>query len=101
MIGFVLDDAGRKVVGVNCDALALAIERADRDLARLRHAAAYLGDAETSFPVFDDVAADDGDLRVDDRRYGSSVSSSSSPALSDATKSRSPACTCGAARPTP
>ena len=44
----------------------MTIERADFDLARPRHAAPHVGDAETSFPVFDDVAADDGDFGIDD-----------------------------------
>ena len=38
-----------------------------RDLPRARHAAADVGNAQAAFPVLDDVAADDGDLRVDDR----------------------------------
>ena len=67
MIGLVLDDARRKIVRAQLDALAVPVERAHLDLARPRHAAADVGDAQAAFPVLDDVGADDGDLGVDDR----------------------------------
>ncbi len=42
-------------------------QRAHRDLARPRHAAADVGNAQAAFPVLDDLGADRRDLRVDDR----------------------------------
>src|SRR5581483_131590 len=67
VIGLVLDDARRKVVRADLDALAVAIEGAHFDLTRTRHAAADVRDAQTSFPVFDHVDADRRDLGIDDR----------------------------------
>ena len=67
VIGFVLDDAGRELAGLELDALALAIERADLDLERARHLAADVGNAQAALPALDDLLADDLDLGVDDR----------------------------------
>ena len=64
-----------------------------------RHAAADVGDAEAALPVLRGLVADRGDLGIDEherlaRRPRPSASS-------EATNSRSPSCTCGAASPTP
>src|SRR5258708_394459 len=67
MVGFVLDDARRKIVRAQFHTLAVPIVGADADLTSARHASANVRNAETSFPVLDDVLADDGDIRVDDR----------------------------------
>ena len=58
MIGFVLDDARRKVVRLHLDPFARAIERPDLDRARPRHAAADVGNAEAPFPVLDHLRLD-------------------------------------------
>ena len=91
MIGLVLDDARREIrAALQLDALAVAVERAHLDLARPRHAAADVGDAQAAFPVLDDVAADRRDLGIDDRhRLAARLARSSSPASSAATNSRS------------
>src|SRR4051812_35403584 len=62
MIGLVLDDAGGEVAGVELDAFAASIERADFDHARPRHPAANVRNAQAPLPVFDAVGADRRDL---------------------------------------
>ena len=50
---------------------SMRVARCDRgahlDLARARHPAADVGNAQAAFPVLDDLVADDGDLGVDER----------------------------------
>ena len=56
VIGFVLDDPRWEIVRAQLEAFAVPIERAHLDLARPRHAAADVRNAQTAFPVLDDVA---------------------------------------------
>src|SRR5947209_4403990 len=67
MIGLVLDDAGRKIVDAQLDAVPFPVQGADLDFPRARDATADIGDAQAPFPVFDDIAGDDRDLGIDDR----------------------------------
>ena len=69
------------------------------DLERPRHPAADVRDAQAAFPAFDDLVADDLDLRIDD---GNRLASRRGRRDRDARRRcAGSACTCGAARPTP
>ena len=65
MIGFVLDHPRGEIVRVQLDRFAGSIVGAHHDLARARHAPPHVGDAETPFPLFDDILADGRDVGVD------------------------------------
>src|SRR5206468_11894172 len=51
MIGLVLNDALTELARLDLDALAVAVVRAHLDLARPRHEAADLGNAQAALPV--------------------------------------------------
>src|SRR4051794_35928914 len=67
VIVLVLDHARREVAGADLDAAPLAIVGLDPDLARARHAAADVGNAEAAFPILGLGVTDDGDLGIDQR----------------------------------
>src|SRR5690606_16966851 len=67
-IRLVLNDASRKVVRVDLDALAVPVERAHLDARRPGDTAADVGDAQAAFPPFDSLVADGRNLGVDERR---------------------------------
>jgi 8-oxo-dGTP diphosphatase len=66
MILLVLEDSRGKIVGAQLDPIALAVQRTNPDLPRARHLAANVGNAQTTFPVLHDIAADDDNLGIDD-----------------------------------
>src|SRR6185369_11759661 len=64
MIGFVLNDARRKIRGANFNLLAVPVEGAHFDFPKPGHAAADVGDAQAAFPVFDELVGDRSDLGI-------------------------------------
>src|SRR6185312_89822 len=67
MIRLVLGDPRRKIPERHVDPAPLAVQAAQPDFLRARHAAADVGNAQAAFPVFDDLVADGRDFGIDDR----------------------------------
>ena len=105
MIVLVLNDAGRKALRRNLETLAVAAEGLDAHVARPRHQAADVGNAETALPAFVIGVADDRQFRIDQRHQrhvGVVVHlGDDRPRARPATKIRSDSCTCGPASPMP
>src|SRR5215475_3837906 len=66
MVGFVLRHPRRKIAKRHLEPRAVASVAAQTDFPRTRHPAADVRNAQTAFPVLDDVVADGRDLRVYD-----------------------------------
>ncbi len=66
MIAFVLDDAGREVLELQLEALAVAIEGGHLDVLGAGDAAAHLGNAQAALPALDRLIADHDDLGIDE-----------------------------------